>query len=118
MEFNNLTNKTSSEIIDLYFDYIGSSNFLRALEEFSNGNGFGILDVGCDFAHNFNEWDEGYFGNSGIQIIFSEPLVEKDIEIIISENEFLEGVYRAILRLDINISKCDHFITVIKDNLK
>lgn len=96
MQFKNLDNKSNEEIIDLYFEYIGKNNILRAIEAFLNKSGFGILDVGCEFASNYKEWEEGYFGNKGVQIAFTEPLVDSDYYRVVSENELIMGAEKAI----------------------
>lgn len=118
MDFKNLKLRSDDEIIDLYFDYIGDSNFIRALEEFSNGNGFGLLDVGCEFAHNFKTWEEGYFGEKGVQILFSEPLLEEDEEFVISAKDFLDGIRRAGVKFELCNAHYENLIKLIEERIK
>jgi len=96
MQFNRLNEKENSEIINLYFEYVGKVNVMRAIQEFIKNRGFGILDVSYEFACNFEEWEEGYFGDTGIELYFSKPLLEEDFTRIVSEEEFVEGAKRAL----------------------
>ncbi|MEH7355161.1 ribonuclease toxin immunity protein CdiI [Neobacillus drentensis] len=118
MDFKNLKLRSNDELIDLYFDYIGDSNFIRALEEFSIGNGFGLLDVGCEFAHNFEEWEEGYFGEKGVQILFSNPLLEEDEEFEISAKEFFDGIKRAVIKFGLCNAYYENLIKLIEERIK
>ncbi len=115
MQFDRLNEKSNMQIIELYFNYIGESNLTRALEAFFNKMGFGILDVGCDFAGNFEKWEEGYFGESGVEILISEPLVDSDFSRVVSEIEFLRGAKLAIKRFNLHDEKVEFLINKIKD---
>jgi hypothetical protein len=107
MQFDKLNEKSNKQIIELYFEYIGEANILRALEEFTKKMGFGILDVSCEFACNFKEWEEGYFGESGVEILISEPLVNTDFSKVVSEMELLEGAKQAITKYGLNNQDVD-----------
>lgn len=96
MQFNRLNEKENAEIINLYFEYIGKVNVMRAIQEFIQSRGFGILDVSYEFACNFEEWEEGYFGDNGIEVYFSKPFLEEDFTRIVTEEEFVEGAKRAL----------------------
>ena len=117
MQFSRLNEKSNKQIIELYFDYIGESNLTRALEAFSSKMGFGILDVGCEFACNFEKWEEGYFGESGVEIFISEPLVEADFSRVVSENELLEGVVLATNKFKLNDELAENLISKLRNKL-
>jgi hypothetical protein len=118
MDFKKLNERSNDYIIDLYFEYIGKINFLTALEEFSHGSGFGILDAGCEFAQNFKNWEEGYFGDNGVQILFSPPLVEQDESFVINADDFFRGIERAITRFGFNHLQCEEHLKHIREKVK
>ena len=74
--------------IRLYFNYIGKSYFLDALENFRKKEGFGQEYVWCCFANEYEKWEEDYFGESGVAFYFEYPAVEEDCTIILSNEEF------------------------------
>ena len=86
-----MTNENISEkkLIDLYYFSIGDGNFIKALEKYCNGNGFGGSEcVWCVFAGELEEWDEGYFGETGVCYFFDYPAVDEDQTIVLDYPTF------------------------------
>lgn len=80
---------TEKELLEMYYRHLEGKYFLDALENFCNGNGFGGSDcVWCVFAGELEEWDEGYFGETGVCYFFDYPAVEKDQAIVLEYPTF------------------------------
>ncbi|KHD36197.1 hypothetical protein NL50_10520 [Clostridium acetobutylicum] len=84
-----ITNKEDiNKYIKYYYGHIGENNLLKALSNYSDLRGFGIEDIWCCFANEYEEWEEGYFGESGVAYYFDYPSVEKDCTIILNYEQF------------------------------
>lgn len=87
-----ISNKNTSkiqELLNLYYWVIGDENFLTVLTKHSNGEGFGVENIWCVFAHDYEPWEEDYFGENGVAYYFDEPAVEYDQTIILNYDEFV-----------------------------
>ncbi|GAA0388012.1 ribonuclease toxin immunity protein CdiI [Paenibacillus motobuensis] len=71
-------NISEKKLIDLYYFAIGDENFIKALEKYCKGQGFGIEHIWCLFAGELEDWEEGYFGDEGVCYFFDHPAVDKD----------------------------------------
>ncbi|WP_406589695.1 ribonuclease toxin immunity protein CdiI [Bacillus atrophaeus] len=78
----------NKDLINYFFQIMGDERFLRILEKFSNGEGYGIENVWCVFADDYEEWEEDYFGDEGIAFYFDYPAVEEDEEVILDYENF------------------------------
>lgn len=76
------------ELFIYYFKIMGDERFLRILEKYSNGEGYGIENVWCVFADDFEEWEDDYFGDEGIAFYFDYPAVKEDEEVILDYSTF------------------------------
>jgi hypothetical protein len=76
------------ELLNLYYWVIGDERFLSVLDKYSNCEGFGVENIWCCFANEYEEWEEDYFGESGVAYYFDYPAVEKDCTIILNYEEF------------------------------
>lgn len=93
------------ELIETYFWYIRGRYFIEALKSFSIGEGYGQECVCCTFPNDYVEWEEGYFGNTGVKMSADYPAVDEDIIYIFSYEEF----YKILLE------KSDEFINKYQD---
>lgn len=56
-----ITNKEDiNKYIKYYYEHIGEKNLLKALTNYSDSRGFGIEDIWCCFANEYEEWEEDY----------------------------------------------------------
>ncbi|WP_205687132.1 ribonuclease toxin immunity protein CdiI [Clostridium septicum] len=84
-----ITNKEDiNKYIKYYYEHIGEKNLLKALTNYSDSRGFGIEDIWCCFANEYEEWEEDYFGESGVAYYFDYPAVDKDCIVILTYEEF------------------------------
>ncbi len=67
---------------------MGDSKFLRILESYANGEGYGTEYARFVFADYYEEWEEDYFGKEGIAYYIDRPAVEEDEEIILDYSTF------------------------------
>lgn len=81
-------NNSVNKLIDLYYFAIGDSNFIKALEKYCKGQGFGNEHIWCLFAGELEEWEEGYFGEDGICYFFDQPAVDKDVTLVLNYHAF------------------------------
>ncbi|ETT30270.1 ribonuclease toxin immunity protein CdiI [Paenibacillus sp. FSL P4-0338] len=81
-------NISEKELIDLYYFSIGDGNFIKALEKYCNGQGFGNEHIWCLFASELEEWEEGYFGEDGVCYFFDRPAVDEDVTFVLDYSSF------------------------------
>ncbi|CAM2897921.1 ribonuclease toxin immunity protein CdiI [Hathewaya histolytica] len=74
--------------IEYYYIHIGDGYLIDALDNYSKLEGFGIKGIWCCFANEYEEWEEDYFGESGVAYYFDYPAVEKDCIVILTYKEF------------------------------
>ncbi len=80
------------ELFEIFFRCMrGEYYFLKMLEAFVTPGmeGYGREYVCCVFSSAFQEGEEEYFGKTGVKLCINEPAVPEDIEIVISNEEFL-----------------------------
>lgn len=76
------------ELLKLYYSHIGDGYFLDALNNFSNRQGFGIEDIWCVFANEYEPWEEDYFGETGVAYYFDYPAIDKDEVLTLDKDSF------------------------------
>ncbi|MBR2564853.1 MAG: hypothetical protein IKE29_09535 [Paenibacillus sp.] len=87
---------TEKELIDMYYRHLEGKYFLDALKKYCNGEGFGGSEsVWCVFAGELDEWEEGYFGDTGVCYFFDYPAVEKDQTVILDYSSFYQYLKEA-----------------------
>ena len=101
-----ITNKIEiDKYIKYYYDHIGEGYFIDALKNYSQLEGFGIEVIWCCFANEYEEWEEDYFGESGVAYYFDYPAVEKDCTIILNNEEFYKYL----------VEKCEEYVVKYED---
>ncbi|EOP59314.1 hypothetical protein IIW_04945 [Bacillus cereus VD136] len=93
MIINNEDKSKIKELLNLYYWVIGDERFLSVLDKYSNCEGFGVENIWCCFANEYEEWEEDYFGESGVAYYFDYPAVEKDFTIILNNEEFYKYLF-------------------------
>lgn len=117
-----ITNKLEIEqYIKYYYKHIGDNYLLQALINYSELKGFGIEDIWCCFANEYEEWEEDYFGESGVAYYFDYPAVENDCIIILNYQNFFRYLFDAcqeyINRYPENEKNIYKYLDIIKNNL-
>lgn len=87
--------ETIDEKMESYFTLIGDYHFVMALNNYSELFGFGIEDIWCCFANQYDEWEEDYFGESGVEFYFDYPAVSEDLSFILTYEEFYQYILEA-----------------------
>lgn len=105
MIINNNDKSKIKELLNLYYWVIGDDRFISILEKYSEGEGFGIEDIWCCFANEYEEWEEDYFGESGVAYYFDYPAVKEDCTIILSNKEFYKYL----------TEKCEEYVEKYED---
>lgn len=93
MIINNEDKSKIKELLNLYYWVIGDERFLSVLDKYSNCEGFGVENIWCCFANEYEEWEEDYFGESGVAYYFDYPAVEKDCTITLNYEEFYKYLF-------------------------
>lgn len=79
------------EYVKYYYDLLDDSKFKKALLNYSQLRGYGVIeDIWCCFANEYEEWEEDYFRESGIAFYFDYPAVKEDCYIILENKEFYQ----------------------------
>lgn len=109
------------EIIKKYFISIGDSYFIDALKKFSIPRGFGIETVCCTFASDYDVWDEGYFGDTGVEFSIQNPAVSQDVFAIVNYMTFYKYLIEAsdnyLLRHQEDKDNVESYLLKIKDKI-
>lgn len=87
-----------AELIEFYYSNLSDSYFLDALKSYSNGKGFGIGEIWCVFAEEFEPWEEDYFGERKVSYYFDYPAVAKDEVLIVDESVFYRYLQEASIK--------------------
>lgn len=77
--------------IQLFFFYLNADRrkLIDIIDSCSSKIGVAIdTCVVCAFAEEYEEYEEGYFGNSGLKIVLLEPLMDEEKEVVYSIEEF------------------------------
>jgi hypothetical protein len=109
------------EFIGLYYSHIGEGYFIDALKKFSLGEGFGIEYIWCVFANYYQEWEEDYFGESGVAFYFEPPAVKSEETIILNNEEFYnylkEAANKFITKNEKSKKEVENYLMKIKSYL-
>jgi predicted Ser/Thr protein kinase len=87
-----LNSEEIDKLFEIYFGCMRSEYyFIQMLKAFitSGMEGYGREYVCCVLASAFKEGEEEYFGETGVMLCINEPAVSKNVEIIVSNEEFL-----------------------------
>ncbi|MDQ0928541.1 hypothetical protein QFZ25_002601 [Bacillus atrophaeus] len=107
------------ELINYFFKVMGDERFIQILEKFSNGEGYGIENVWCVFADDYEKWEEDYFGNEGIAFYFDYPAVKENEEVFLDYENFYkylnEIVSEYLERHSENEPEVEKYMKGIKD---
>lgn len=109
------------ELFNVYFWYMKGRYFIEALKSFSIGEGYGQEYVCCTFPGDYQQWEEGYFGDSGVKISADYPAVDNDIIAIISNEEFFQYLIvegnKFIKQFPEKIDEVNEYLIKIKERL-
>ena len=114
--------KKKRELLDYYYRVM-EDWFVIRLEHYSKNEGYG--DGGymwCCFANDYEEWEEDYFGDSGVAYYFDPPAVEEEYTVILTNEEFYAYL---VEKSELYLQKYGHrkelvegYLKTIKENLK
>ncbi|OWR31283.1 hypothetical protein CDO73_07735 [Saccharibacillus sp. O23] len=90
-----IDSKREAELIELYYSNLNDAYFLDALKSYSEGKGFGIGDIWCVFAEEFEPGEEDYFGEKKVAYCFDYPAVAKDEVLIVDDSVFYRYLQEA-----------------------
>lgn len=76
-------------LMKFFYDML-KPRFLTLLRKYANGEGYGIENMWCVFASDYEPWEEDYFGETGIAYYFDYPAVEKDEIVILDYKTFYQ----------------------------
>ncbi|GFN33146.1 hypothetical protein PCURB6_34060 [Paenibacillus curdlanolyticus] len=105
--------------MELYFLYLDEDKFVKALEGFSNLTGYGVSEfIGCAFPSEYESWEEGYFGDTGVKFEVEPPAVdETKYEIVPNENFFdllEEMAHQYVVAVPLEKSKVEFLLNKIR----
>lgn len=78
------------DLMRLYFNILGEGKFKQALDCFKRKKGFGIDPVSCTFADEYEFWEEGYFGETGVKFSLHLPMTEVEEVAIVEYSLFFK----------------------------
>ena len=71
--------------IKYYYEHIGDGYFKKALSNYSESRGFGIEDIWCCFANEFEAWETNAF--DGVFFVSNQYIVLKSDAVIVQQTE-------------------------------
>jgi len=112
-------------LFEIYFGCMRSEYyFIQMLKAFSTPGmeGYGREYVCCVLASAFRKGDEEYFGESGVKLCINEPAYSKDIEITVSNEEFLRRLKIEYLKYLVNypqkLQDANKYFEMVEQKLK
>ncbi|HZG76702.1 MAG TPA: ribonuclease toxin immunity protein CdiI [Paenibacillus sp.] len=108
-----------TELIRMYYTNLGDGYFLDALQNYTEGKGFGLGEIWCVFAGELKPWEEGYFGEDGVAYYFDYPVVEKDEVLVVNNDVFFRYLQQAcsafVERNPIHEAEVNELLVAIKN---
>lgn len=74
---------------------MGDEKFLTVLNHYANGEDYGVENIWCVFADDYETWEDDYFGDTGIAYYFDYSAVEKDEIVILDYETFFKYLKEA-----------------------
>ena len=94
-------NKSTIDCFFANFKFYSSDHLIEILKKFCNFQGAYLDDYEhCSFASEIDEYDEDYFGDTGVGFFFYTPGYEDDMLIVLNYQEFyneVEKTYKELL---------------------
>lgn len=87
--------RRSTDLVKYYYTVMGDEKFLTVLNHYANGEGYGVENIWCVFADDYETWEDDYFGDIGIAYYFDYPAVEKDETVILDYETFFKYLKEA-----------------------
>ena len=109
-----MNNQEIDQLFEIYFGCMRSEYyFMQMLKAFITRGmeGYGRECVCCVLSSAFRKGEEEYFGETGVKLCINEPAVSKDVEIIVSNEEFLRRLKIEFLKYLSNYSANTHETT-------
>ncbi|GIP56092.1 MULTISPECIES: ribonuclease toxin immunity protein CdiI [Paenibacillus] len=108
--------------MELYFLYLDEDKFIDALEDFSNKVGYGISEfICCAFPPEYESWEEGYFGDTGVKFEVEPPAVDGIKYEIVSNTDFIDFLdnltHQYLVSYPMEQSKVELLLNQIKTKL-
>lgn len=80
--------KEKKALVMYYYEAMGDERLQKILNKHAKGEGFGIENIWCVFASDFEPWEDDYFGEAGIAYYFDYPAVDRDKVVILDYETF------------------------------
>ncbi|MDQ0271898.1 ribonuclease toxin immunity protein CdiI [Cytobacillus purgationiresistens] len=78
------------QLINTFYQHMGTGKFIRILQSYADGKGYGTEYARFVFADFYEKWEDDYFGEEGIAYYIDSPLVKEDEEIILDYPTFFQ----------------------------
>lgn len=79
--------------MELYFLYLEENKFIDALKDFTKKKGYPVSEfICCGFPEEYESWEEGYFGNTGVKFEIEPPAVDEEKYLVVTKEEFVNFV--------------------------
>jgi hypothetical protein len=79
--------------MELYFLYLEENKFIDALTDFAKNKGYPISEfICCGFPEEYESWEEGYFGKSGVKFEVEPPAVDDEKHLVVAKEDFVNFV--------------------------
>lgn len=76
--------------MELYFLYLEEEKFISALKDFARNVGYPVSEfISCGFSAEYDSWEDGYFGETGIKFEVEPPAVDETKYEIVSYEKFV-----------------------------
>jgi hypothetical protein len=107
--------KEKKDLVMYYYEVMGDKRLPKILNRLAKGEGFGIENIWCVFAKDFEPWEDEYFGETGVAYYFDYPAVEKDKVVILDYETFYKYLEEVTLGyLERNIEDKENIINLLK----
>lgn len=103
------------KLVMFYYKIMGDKLLPRILDRLTKGKGFGIENIWCVFAKDFEPWEDDYFGETGIAYYFDYPAVDKDKIVVLDYKTFYKYLEEITLKyLERNVERKETILNLLK----
>ena len=115
--------KGNEGLVDEYFEHLffrGEEKVLNSLRRHCNLEDCCVFDcyIGCEFAAEYSEDEEGYFGENVVGIYYTPPVKERFCQVILTYEEFYGYAERKYMAYAEKHQHCKEEIAELLEQLK
>ncbi|MCM3179367.1 ribonuclease toxin immunity protein CdiI [Cytobacillus horneckiae] len=106
------------ELITTFYRHMGDGKFLKILNCYAEGKGYGTEYARFVFANYYEKWEEDYFGDSGIAYYIDAPLVAEDEEVILNDETFFQYLKEDCEKYLMKHPNDEHEVRILQEKIR